>query len=126
MGYYTDYKLTVHKGTADLEAVMDALDDVMEFSHDESCFDMDDPDTIISGDSLKWYDHDEDCAAMSLRFPGVVFKLHGEGEETGDMWDAYYCDGLCQICRAKFVFPEFDPNKLMTVQNAQQTDEGRR
>ena len=131
MGYYTNFELSVHQGTADLEAVKNKLDDVMAFSHDESIFDIREDDefavqptrnVIASSDSCKWYDHDEDCAKMSQSFPGVVFKLHGEGEETGDLWNAYYKDGLCQICRAKFVFPEFDENKLMSVQDAQGAD----
>lgn len=126
MGYYTRFELTVHEGTADLQAVKDALDDVMEFSHDDSCFDLDDPDTITTSDSMKWYDHDEECAEMSQKFPGVVFKLHGEGEETGDLWDSYYKDGKCQICRAEFIFPEYDSAKLTSVRQAQSEDQGRR
>ena len=115
----------VHKSILnDLEAVKNALDDAMGFRHDESIFEIDD-DIIRTGDATKWYDHDEDCAEMSKKFPGVVFKLHGEGEQSGDIWDAYYKDGLCQICRAKLIFPEFDQTKLKSVAQAQKEDEGR-
>jgi hypothetical protein len=133
MGYYTNFTLTIHEGTADLQVVKNALDSIMEFPGDESLFDIEDLDvhggitvgTIITGDSVKWYDHDQECSDMSKQFPGVVFKLHGDGEETGDMWDAYYKDGKCQICRATFVFPPYDPTKLKSVQQAQTEDQGR-
>lgn len=133
MGYYTNFELTIHEGVADLLAVRDALDKVMDYDHSESPFDIEDEDIhgggtigkIISGDSMKWYDHDTECAIMSQSFPNVVFKLHGDGEESGDMWDAYYKNGKCQICRAKFVYPQYDPAKLKSVEQAHQADAGR-
>lgn len=124
MGYYTRFELVVHEGTADLDAVHVALDKAMDYPHDESPFEVD-GDRIISSDSIKWYDHDEDCAEMSKHFPGAVFMLHGMGEETGDLWEAYYKDGFCQICRVTPVYPPYDPTKLKTVRQAQSEDQGR-
>ena len=134
MGYYTNFELTVHQGTADIHAIKNALETAMGISPDETIFDFENNHdreygdvSLTTVDSMKWYDHDEDCAEMSKHFPGVVFKLHGEGEEQGDMWEAYYCDGLCQICRAlPPVFPPFDSMKLKSVGQAQMEDEGRR
>jgi len=134
MGYYTNFELTGIEGTASMFEVKTVLDDVMGFPSDESIFGFENSNegeyggvSLTTSDACKWYDHDEDCAAMSKQFPGVVFKLHGDGEEAGDQWDAYYKDGLCQICRAlPPVFPPFDPAKLKSVMQAQTEDEGRR
>ena len=63
-------------------------------------------------DSSKWYDHDEDMKEISAKFPGVLFVLHGEGEESCDLWDAYYLNGKMQHCQAEVIIPPFDPAKL--------------
>ena len=34
---------------------------------------------------------------LSEQFPNVIFKLHGIGEENGDIWDAYYKAGKTAI-----------------------------
>lgn len=60
-------------------------------------------------ESCKWYDHDKDMIAMSLSFPDVLFKLHGEGEESGDIWDAYYLNGKMQTHKAKVMIDDVDP-----------------
>lgn len=136
MGYYTNFELSVHQGTADMNAVAKTLAEAMGVTEEEfeTIFDYENNHEVNYGDvslttmdAMKWYDHDEDCATMSKQFPGVVFKLHGEGEEQGDMWEAYYTDGFCQICRAlPPVFPPFDSAKLKSVSQAQSEDEGRR
>jgi hypothetical protein len=127
MGYYTSFSLTIHEGTADLEDVRLALYRVMaeEVSHNEYLF-VNEGDQIVTGDSIKWYDHDEDCAEMSKNFPDAVFKLHGEGEDGGDLWDSYYKNGKMHICRATMTYPPYDPAKLKSVQAAQREDQGRR
>jgi hypothetical protein len=126
MGYYTNFELTIHEGTADVKEVRLALYAVLqENPQDNEFLFVIEADLIVTGDSIKWYDHDEDCAELSKKFPGVVFKLHGKGEESGDLWDAYYKDGKVQICRAKMTFPPYDPAKLKSVQQAQREDEGR-
>ena len=124
MGYYTRFELVVHEGTANLDAVHVALDKAMDYPHEDSPFEVD-GDRIISSDSIKWYDHDEDCAEMSKHFPGVVFKLHGMGEETGDLWEAYYKEGKCQICRVQLTYAKYDLTKLKSVREAQKEDPGR-
>lgn len=44
----------------------------------------------------KWYDHVKDIADLSKKCPGVTFHLSGEGEDAGDIWDAYALDGKVQ------------------------------
>jgi hypothetical protein len=52
-------------------------------------------------EQCKWYEHDKDMIEMSMKFPLVLFKLHGEGEESGDIWDAYYLNGKSQKHKAR-------------------------
>lgn len=61
------------------------------------------------GTNGKWYDHDDDMVTLSANFPETIFKLHGEGEETGDIWDKYYTQGQlkCYV-KAKIVLEEPD------------------
>ena len=61
---------------------------------------------------VKWYKWESDMRGLSREFPGVLFKLHGEGEENGDVWDAYFLDGKFQKCMAEIVIPPFDQSKL--------------
>ncbi len=56
-----------------------------------------------TNDSCKWYDHQEDLAAMSAEIPHVLFHLKGEGESAGDIWDAFALDGQVQKHAAKVV-----------------------
>lgn len=65
-------------------------------------------------DSVKWYEWKEDMIAMSRMFPGVLFKMHGEGEENGDMWDAYFLDGKVQVHKARIVIDPLDPHAWQT------------
>lgn len=122
MGYYTSYELSVHQGTADLDAVIERLAMVMELDSEDRLFRIV-HDSIESDEAMTWYDHDSDVAEMSRFFPGVVFKLHGEGEESGDLWDAYYKDGKCQICRGILRYPPYDPQRLKSVIEAQKEDQ---
>lgn len=69
-----------------------------------------------SGDcveSCKWYSHTQDLRLFSKTYPDVVFELHGEGEETGDIWNEYFKDGQSQREQAKFTIDPYDPSKLI-------------
>ena len=123
MSYYTNFELDVFEGTADLNAVLARLNQLVTPGSEKIYyFEVDELDNVIrSRYALPWYDHDENITALSLEFPGVVFRLHGEGELT-DIWYSYYQNGKCQICRAQMVFPPFDPTKLKSVDDAQEED----
>lgn len=107
MGYYTSYYLDIHEGELPIHNILENVtEDDFEFlgyAIDE------DGDSL---DSTKWYEHEADMREFSRRFPDYVFKLHGEGEESGDVWYKYFKNGRMQECPAKITYDEFDESKL--------------
>lgn len=101
MAYYTNYNLTIHGASTDVEE-SELIEEVVDISGYSCLFD----------DSIKWYDHESDLKIVSAKYPEIVFKLHGEGEESGDIWNKYFKAGKMQECRAKIVYDEFDESKL--------------
>lgn len=103
MGYYTNYSLSILEGSNDLIQELRDTCDEAEYALDE------DGD---SSNATKWYDHEKDLKNFSSVHPEAVFKLKGEGEESGDIWVAYFKAGKMQMCKAKITFDEYDPEKL--------------
>lgn len=60
----------------------------------------------------KWYDCREDMLLLSTKFPEMLFTLHGDGDETGDLWYEYYNNGRLQRCPAEIVYPVYEEEKL--------------
>lgn len=119
MGYYTTYTLSIEgvmrqDGTLkEIDAaqkellekeieVMGVFDEIGDLEYGYSAY-------------AKWYDHDDDMLLLSRRFPEILFCLHGEGEESEDMWNSYYYDGKTQYCRAVITYEDFNPQKLSTI-----------
>ncbi len=107
MGYYTYHSLEFDESETEvvvaLEEGADSYSDGVSLMYDA---------WTGNAERTKWYSHDEDMKTFSKRFPHVLFELSGEGEESGDIWKAYYKDGKVQLCRAKIVFDEYDESKL--------------
>ena len=135
MGYYTTFTLYVHEDAEvglGLVKPGDAEKALREFAsklkEGEECFFLHE---IITDDEeyeaegaigcvhWKWYNHKSDMAKLSARFPNLIFRLEGEGEEEDDRWHQYYRAGKMQECRAKITikYPEFDINKLDVVKD---------
>ena len=47
-------------------------------------------------DEMKWYDHENDMTALSIKYPHVTFTLEGCGEEMPDLWKKYFLGGQMQ------------------------------
>jgi|LakMenEpi03Aug12_release.lakeMendotaPanAssembly.Ray.scaffolds.fasta_scaffold51249_3 hypothetical protein len=99
MGYYTSHQLEIVKGN---DGVTDYKKQISELSGYNDCFD----------ESIKWYEHETDMRSYSLEHPNTLFKLSGEGEESGDIWAEYYLNGKMQRVIAIIVFEDFDESKL--------------
>jgi hypothetical protein len=52
---------------------------------------------------------------ISKKYPGVLFILSREGENSGDIWKEYFYNGMVQIAIATITFEPFDLKKLKTV-----------
>lgn len=104
MEYYTSFTLTVASENAkEIIAALRAECSNADYALDENG---------EPNDSTKWYDRDKDMKAFSLKYPDVLFKLNGEGEESGDIWNTYYKNGKSQTCQAIITFEPFDESKL--------------
>lgn len=80
MGYYTHFTVTCN----DLEREGEVLDTIAEIAEvDVSYLDG-------TGDSLKWYDFHEDMLKVAARFPDVVIRVDGIGDENLDVWTRWY------------------------------------
>lgn len=106
MGYYTNYNLKVKEGDLKIQEILDQVEG--KFQGIDYAVDTDGS----SLDSVKWYEHEADMHFLSLEFPSIVFELHGEGEESGDVWYKYFKNGKMQHCPAKISFDEYDESKL--------------
>jgi len=104
MGYDTAYNLEISDNTK-LDTVVGCLKEleVIGYALDEnlSCY-----------DPVKWYSRNADMLSVSLKFPEVLFSLNGEGEESGDIWVAYYLDGKTYEDKAIISLPPFNIDKL--------------
>lgn len=113
MGYYTRYKLTVvnqdHNQYALLTQFMATKPETSEGYEWREVFNM-------TSDNIKWYSYRQDVLNLSVEYPDLVFKLHGDGEEPGDMWNHYFKNGLEQRCKVKIVYDEYDESKLVKPQ----------
>jgi hypothetical protein len=103
MGYYTNYELEIVGGHKDV------IEEIV-LSDEDTFYGIDADGSSI--DSVKWYGHEEDFKTVSKKYPELVFKLKGEGEEAGDVWIKYFKNGKMQSCPAKITFDEFDISKL--------------
>jgi len=82
-------------------------------TNEEFCFGIDHKGE--STDACTWYKFSDDIAKLSLKFPDVLFILSGEGEESGDIWRAYYRNGYEQKVEARLIFDPFDPHKMTRI-----------
>lgn len=99
MGYYTRHKLEILEGN---DFSTDYKKEISDLSGYRNAFEYE----------IKWCEHQRDMIEYSKLHPKVVFKLSGEGEESGDLWVEYYQNGKFQREKTQIVIAGFDPSKL--------------
>jgi hypothetical protein len=107
MGYYTEYSLYIEAKTdIDAKFIMHNL------FEDEDYARMALEEDGSTGEACKWYDHEIDLISFSLKYPDVIFKLMGDGEESNDLWVKYFKNGKIQKCKGIINYEPFDESKL--------------
>lgn len=116
MGYYTYYTMEARgiKDEKEYNSIIHAMKERELFEDsendkygvfDESTYDETSHSAYFETyDDAKWYDHTYDMVKFSKLFPDVTFKLHGDGEESEDLWNEYYHNGASEECRARIVY----------------------
>ena len=62
-------------------------------------------------EEMKWYDFYEDMQTISRLFPEVIFHLNGDGEDTNDVWEADFMNGVGATRVA--IIPPFDKEEFL-------------
>jgi hypothetical protein len=68
--------------------------------------------TYLWSNPVKWYEHEKEMREFSKKYPEVVFTLHGEGEESGDLWIKYFKNGKMQTSKARIEYDSYDESLL--------------
>lgn len=120
MGYYTQYSLQMYYidhsqendalGPEITGKAVERIIGTLRTLSEEAAYVFDEDG--VSGERSKWYEHSEDMKALSLVYPDIILMLHGEGEESGDLWNKYYLKGKEQVAKARLGYDEFDTEKL--------------
>lgn len=114
MGYYTYYSMEARniKDEEQYNAIIEEMKKMELYAFDdhngvfdsseyhETTHDAD----FDSYDEFKWYDNEYDMVKLSKLFPNVTFKLHGDGEERGDMWNKYFHNGESEECGSHIIY----------------------
>lgn len=96
MGYYTNYEII---------AIEDPNEEFDDFLWDLA--DYTDYKELQEGyaTSIKWYDWKEDSIEISKRYPNILFRIQGDGEESDDLWRFYCKNGKSKYI--EMIWPEF-------------------
>lgn len=103
MGYYTYYNLGIDPSTEysdelDISKHKEAIEDTYGGASFE--------------EPVKWYSHERDMGEYSKKYPDIIFTLEGDGEDSDDMWKAYYRNGKSYYVKPKIVYPDYNENLL--------------
>ncbi len=111
MGYYTRFRLEIvgTKGKHEHWSMSNVIEKLLRDSKNAQ-YSINEIGECI--EECTWYEHEKEFKIFSKKFPDVVFKLYGIGEDTEDLWIKYFRKGKMQICKAEIKYPDFDISKL--------------
>ena len=100
MGYKTNYTLS---STTDIENTSEFA----ELFGNTTDYDIDE-----IGSGIKWYEHETDMAAISTKYPDVIFTLKGIGEDEDTPWFMYFKNGKYYNAEVVLKVADFNESKL--------------
>jgi hypothetical protein len=100
MGYYTRHELSIVSGDDNITDYEQEISESTDYSY-------------LFEDRIKWYECESDMKKYSKKHPNTVFCIDGEGEESGDIWKAYFQNGKMFKTKAVLMFEEFSVDKLI-------------
>ena len=100
MGYYTWYTLDIIKDPDNQEEdFYKALDEKTGLLHDFISY---------NGTEAKWSNWESDMKELSKKFPKMMFRIDGTGEEQFDVWDCHFCNGRSYYRKIQTYWEPFD------------------
>ena len=84
MGYYTTFSLALEEGPR--EQYQRMLEDIDAIMGDNGM-------SSFESVNAKWYSYDEDIRTLSLKYPDIVFRVNGDGEDPSDLWQEFWRAG---------------------------------
>lgn len=119
MGYYTNYSMEI-RSLDGKNLSMEFAEDVLRYLKgiglvgecsvfDEGYYLSRDCLFFYSYDAMKWYEYEEDMIALSKAYPNAMFMLHGDGEDSMDIWNLYCLNGKTEFTRAEIPQPKTIP-----------------
>ena len=120
MGYYTYYTMNVsntHRDNGKLVVETEPIPSIVAGDLENAMKDLDVLEGDVSGgyysgDTIKWYEWEEDIRNLSKEFPDILFEVSGDGEESEDFWIAYFLNGKMQFCPGRIVYDDFSESAL--------------
>jgi len=102
MGYYTNFQLDFNPNVHDEDQFLGDLKEFTGYSWSNG-YELYD---------VKWYSWMKDMTDLSNKYPDHLFQLDGQGEESGDIWRAFFKGGKSQVSKARIVFDKFNEAAL--------------
>ena len=117
MGYYTLYTLvTDHLDSDTIDRIRQQIQRLRNELGEDWIYGILFDGEQGTGESCKWSDYRSEMIELSKSCPNIRLTLYGEGEESGDIWKEHYLNGQYQRIKAKIIFDDFDPSKLVALE----------
>lgn len=85
MGYYTYYECL--NSDVEKELIQAKIDEIRNAGEYDFC------EELFAGEPTKWYDSDKDLKRLSEALPGIIIRIEGSGEDSGDLWVEVWLNG---------------------------------
>lgn len=110
MGYDTQYFLSVMTESEEHYKSIKTEVDAAVLAIDDGLFEDGTGGEWFAYDA-KWYTQEEDMYRLSVQFPKILWCLHGDGDDSDDLWDEYWQDGRMQHCHMEI--PPLDKSAMV-------------